>query len=516
MKPSPEDGPMKDTFFMNRLPAFLLFLLVVTAGVSCDSERGGDANANSGQPTVSQSDAEIKEQPPAEVDPSILGRLRNEKWTGDIDGMVERRYIRALVPYNKTSFFYDGPQPRGISYEGLKEFEKFLNQKLNTGSRPVQMVFIPVTREEGLKRMADGRGDIAVANIPIISEVKAIADLSDPVRDQAKELVVTGPNSPLIASLEDLSGREVFVRKQSRYWPNLVALNDKFKQDGKSPAILKEADPNLEDEDILNMVSNGEIGITIMDDLVAGLWSKVYDNLNVHSDIELGVGDQIGWAVQKGTPKFLALVNEFVKDHREGTSFGNTILLRYLKNKQYAVNNTAPAEMAKYKAAASYFKKYSAQYNFDWLLIAAQAYQESTIDQSKASPAGAYGVMQIKPSTAEGNPINIPDTRTNMENNIHAGIKYLDYIVNTYLKDAKFDKTNRSLFAFAAYNAGPARLADLRKKAVAQGLDPNIWFDNVEIVAAREIGPETVTYVSNIYKYYVGYKMTSEIKRTGK
>ena len=143
---------------------------------------------------------------------------------------------------------------------------------------------------------------------------------------------------------------------------------------------------------------------------------------------------------------------------------------------------------------------------------AAQAYQESTIDQSKASPAGAYGVMQIKPSTAEGNPINIPDSRTNMENNIKAGVKYMDYILNTNLKDAHFDKTNRDLFAFAAYNAGPARVAQLRKKAEAQGLDPNKWFNNVEIVAAKEIGPETVTYVSNIYKYYIGYKMIAERK----
>jgi membrane-bound lytic murein transglycosylase MltF len=493
----------------------ILVICVLVLGQSCGSgaNQGNAANTEvvAGQPETA------KDEPaPVQIDPNVMDRLRTEKWNGDLDGLVERRYIRALVLYNKTGFFYDGPQPRGISYEGLKEFENFLNKKLNTGKTPVYMVFIPVSREDGLKRLADGRGDIAVANIPIIPETQKFADFSDPVRDQAKEIVVTGPSAPPIASLDDLAGKEVFVRKASRYWPNLARLNEEFKKTGKPEITLKEADPNLEDEDLLNMVAAGVVGITVMDDLVAGLWSQVFEGLNVRKDIQIGSDDQIGWAVQKGTPKFLALVNEFVKDHKMGTSFGNTVLLRYLKDTKWAKNNAEPTEMEKYKAAVALFRKYATQYDFDWLMIAAQAYQESTIDQSKASPAGAYGVMQIKPSTAEGNPINIFDTRTKMENNINAGVKYLDYITNTNFKDAKFDKMNRSLFAFAAYNAGPARVSQLRKKAEAEGLDPNVWFNNVELIAAREIGPETVTYVSNILKYYVAYKMFADLKTTKK
>lgn len=487
-----------------------LLVLVIAIGSSCSptgtqsAVESTAANAEAGQ-TLSAA-----EQPPAPIDESVLGRLRNEKWTGDLDGLVERRYIRALVLYNKTNFFYDGPQPRGISYEALKEFENFLNKKLNTGKQPVYMVFIPVTREEGLKRLADGRGDIAASNIPIIPEMQQIADLSDPVRENAKEIVVTGPSAPAISSLDDLAGKEIFVRKTSRYWPNLVRLNEQFKQAGRPEMKLVVADADLEDEDILNMVAAGVAGITVMDDMIAGLWSKVYDGLTPHNDIVLAGDDKIGWAAQKGSTQLIALMNEFIKDHKIGTSFGNTILLRYLKDTKWAKNNTAPGEMAKYKAAVALFKQYAGQYDFDWLMIAAQAYQESTIDQSKSSPAGAYGVMQIKPSTAEGNPINIRDTQTDMANNINAGVKYMDYIVKTNFKDAKFDKVNRALFGFAAYNAGPARVASLRKKAAAEGLNPDVWFNNVELIAAREIGPETVTYVSNIYKYYIAYKMAVE------
>jgi membrane-bound lytic murein transglycosylase MltF len=166
--------------------------------------------------------------------------------------------------------------------------------------------------------------------------------------------------------------------------------------------------------------------------------------------------------------------------------------------------------MEKFRAAAEHFRKYGTQYGFDWLMVAAQAYQESRIDQSVRSPVGAVGVMQIKPSTAADKSVGIQDVETSIENNIHAGVKYMDYILRTNLKDAKMDRTNRGLIAVAAYNAGPGRIASLRRRAEQEGFDPNVWFNNVEIIAAKEIGAETVTYVSNIYKYYVGFKMATE------
>ena len=274
--------------------------------------------------------------------------------------------------------------------------------------------------------------------------------------------------------------------------------------------VLRAADENLQDEDILDMVNAGLVGVTVMDDLIAGFWGKIYNGITVHNDLSIADGDRIGWAVQKGTPQFLSLINEFVKDHKAGTAFGNTLLQKYLKDTKWAKNNIAPQEMEKFKTAVAFFKKYGAQYDFDWLMIAAQAYQESQIDQTKTSPVGAVGVMQIKPSTASGDPINISGVDKDMEKNINAGVKYLHFMMDHYFKGAKMTNIDRGLFAFASYNAGPNRIAKLRKQAEAEGLDPNIWFNNVEIVAAKEIGAETVNYVSNIYKYYVAYKMVAE------
>jgi membrane-bound lytic murein transglycosylase MltF len=163
--------------------------------------------------------------------------------------------------------------------------------------------------------------------------------------------------------------------------------------------------------------------------------------------------------------------------------------------------------MQRMKSYVKYFQKYAAEYNFDYLMLAAQGYQESTLRQDLVSPRGAVGVMQVLPQYAAAKPINIPDVR-DPENNIHAGAKMMAQITNTYFNDPGIDQMNKTLFTFAAYNAGQNRIVRLRKETQAQGLNPNVWFGNVELVVAKDIGQETVQYVSNIYKYYVAYKMT--------
>jgi membrane-bound lytic murein transglycosylase MltF len=179
-------------------------------------------------------------------------------------------------------------------------------------------------------------------------------------------------------------------------------------------------------------------------------------------------------------------------------------------------NSTTEEEMKKFRAMVALFQRYAKEYEFDYLMLGAQAFQESRIDQSVRSPAGAVGVMQIKPSTAADPSVGIMDVETSADNNVHAGVKYLRFVVNEYFNDAKMDSTNKLLFAFTSYNAGPARIAKLRKQAEAQGLDPNLWFRNVEYVAAKEIGQETVQYVSNIYKYYTAYKQIEAVNQKRK
>jgi len=171
-------------------------------------------------------------------------------------------------------------------------------------------------------------------------------------------------------------------------------------------------------------------------------------------------------------------------------------------NTQYVKGATADAGRKRFNALVTLFRKYGSQYSMDWMLMAAQGYQESRLDQNARSAVGAIGVMQVTSQT--GKDLNVGDIHL-IEPNIHAGVKYIRSIVDRYYSKEPMDDLNRMLFAFAAYNAGPGRIRQLQRETTERGLDQNVWFNNVERIASERIGRETVNYVSNIYKYYVTY-----------
>jgi membrane-bound lytic murein transglycosylase MltF len=321
-----------------------------------------------------------------------------------------------------------------------------------------------------------------------------------------KELLITGPSAPPIKSIDDLAGKKIHVRRSSSYYESLLRLNASFKKARKSRMKLVLADETLEDEDLLEMVNAGLIPMIVVDSHKARFWKQIFKKITVHQDIAVRDGAEIAWAFRKNCPKLKAVVNEFVKGHKEGTMLGNILFKRYLQNTKYVKNALSEKELKKHRSMVQLFKKYAGEYGFNYLMIGALAYQESGLDQSKRSPSGAVGVMQVLPTTAKDPNINIPDIEK-LRNNIHAGTKYLRFIVDRYYKDEPMDEVNKMLFAFASYNAGPAKINELRKKASNMGLDPNVWFNNVEVAASKSIGRETVQYVSNIYKYYIAYQM---------
>jgi membrane-bound lytic murein transglycosylase MltF len=438
---------------------------------------------------------------------SLEARVLNAKYTGDLDELIQRRVIRVLTVYSKTFYFIDQGTPRGIVYDGVQAFSDELNAKLKTGNLKIHFVFIPVSRNELIPFLAEGKGDIAMANLTITPERQKLVDFTDPVFKDVNEIVITGPKSPPIATLDDLSGKEVYVRKSSSYYESLMKLNEDFKKKGKPPVILKPAPENLEDEDFLEMLNAGLVKVLVVDQHIAVFWKQIFPNITLHPDVILRGGGNIGWAVRKNSPKFLAELNGFIKTHGKGTVTGNLLLQKYLKNTKYVVNSTSAAELKKFELIKELFLKYGTQYSVDAVLMAAQGYQESRLNQNVKSPVGAIGVMQVMPAT--GKDMKVGDI-AKVDPNIHAGIKYMRFMMDQYYKNEPMDNFNKMIFSFASYNAGPARIAGLRKKAAARGLNPNIWFGNVERIASEEIGRETVTYVSNIYKYYLAYKLILE------
>ena len=185
----------------------------------------------------------------------------------------------------------------------------------------------------------------------------------------------------------------------------------------------------------------------------------------------------------------------------------NEILDEYLKSTQWVKSAGTEEELEKFHRAVDLFRKYGAKYDLDYLLMMAQGYQESQLNQEAHSDVGAVGIMQLMPET--GRAMDVGDIHE-IEANIHAGVKYIRFMEDRYFADAPMTPLNKGLFAFASYNAGPARVEELRRIARERGLDSNIWFNNVERVAAATIGRQTVQYVSNIYKYYIAYTLLAE------
>jgi len=432
-----------------------------------------------------------------------------ERWSGDLDGMIKRRQIRALVVYSRSAFFYDQGRPEGISYEALQEFQQALNREFKTGRLPVTVTFLPLGYDQLEQALTGGMGDLIAIPVAITLERQQKVAFSTPIMTHVKQVVVAGPDHAAVKNLNDLSGKEIFVNPLTVYYQSVQDLNKSLEGNGKKPAILRSADKNLGDEDLLEMVNAGLIPATVTINVRALFWAKVFDHLHLCSECALSKEEELAWVMRKDSPKLKKFVDEFVETHREGTSFGNTLLRRYLQNTKWVKNVAADAEMRKFQLYVDFFKKYAAQYDFDYLMLIALAYQESELNQDRRNPTGALGIMQVIPKYAAASPIDVPNVDT-AEPNIHAGTKMLRVIADTYFKDEKLDALNKTLFTFASYNAGPIRIANLRKKAANEGLNPDEWFGNVEFVVAREVGQETVRYVSNIYKYYVAYKLVLE------
>ena len=431
---------------------------------------------------------------------------------GDFDAMLERRTIRVLTTYNKTGYFIHKGVQRGVTYDAFIQVEKRLNEQLRKDKAikrhlKVHIVFIPVAREALLASLIEGKGDIAAANLTITDKRKQQGvEFTDPLLENVRELLISGPHSPKVESAADLGGKTIFVRPSSSYYESLMAYNQARKEAGEPLIDIQPASEVLEDEDLVEMVNAGLLPFIVMDEHKARFWQKIFPKITIHETPVFREGGVIAWAVRKESPKLLAMLNQQIKAIR-GKATGEEILARYLKQNKFVKSAAAAAERKKFLQVVELFREYGDRYDVDWLLMAAQGYQESALNQKARSHVGAIGIMQIMPATGKG--LKVGDIRQ-LEPNIHGGAKYMRWMIDHYYADEPMTALDKALFSFASYNPGPAPVGRLRAETKKRGMDPNVWFHNVEYVAAEKIGPETVTYVGNIYKYYIAYKLVME------
>ena len=486
-------------------------LLIVVAATACSGQKedAPAATATSDRSATSAEDAAPIPETPSPYDalPEEVRVVLDKPFMGDFDEMIKRRAIRVAVTFNRTHYFIDHGEERGLTFESLKLFEKDLNEDLKTGNLKVHVVILPMSREQLYPALASGKVDMVAAMVTVTPEREKLVAFSEPTRTGVNEVVVTGPGAPPITTVDDLAGQEVFVRRGSIYDESLARLNAQLKSRGKPPVVITIAPDVLEDDDVLEMVNAGLAPITVVDDYLAEFWSTVFKDIAMHRDVTVRSGGQLAVAFRKESPKLRAAVNTWIQKHARGDAFRNVIERRYLETATYARNAAAEGEQRKLRAVVELFKKYGAQYEMDYLLMAAQGYQESTLDQNVKSPVGAIGVMQVMPAT--GKELNVGDI-SKIESNVHAGVKYMRFMRDQYFANEPMDDLNKTLMTFASYNAGPGRVRQLRREAEKQGLNPNVWFGNVERIASERIGRETVTYVSNIFKYYITYRLIAE------
>lgn len=427
----------------------------------------------------------------------------------DFGEMKEVRLVRALLAHSRTLFYSERGRQRGISADSVRGFERWLNRKYrrSLGARPITVALIPTPRDKLLQYLIEGRGDIAVANLTITPLRERLVDFSVPELKNVSEIVVTGPASPPLARLEDLAGKEVHVRQATSYYESLTELNARLARKGHAAIRIRLVPDALEDEDLMEMLNAGLLSVIVVDDWKAKLWAKLLPKIRPRPALKLRTGANIAWAFREGSPQLAREVNAYLSSREHQGKLTEWQLLQARRRIQRIENSTRSAQWRRFEATLELFRKYGERYRIDPLMVAAQAYRESRLDQGARSPAGAVGMMQVLPRT--GRAMSVGDIRK-VEPNIHAGVKYLRSIMDGYFDDPGIDEQNRTLFAMAAYNAGPTRIARLRRAAGRQGFDADLWFNNVEVAVGREVGREPVRYVRDIYKYYAAYKLQLE------
>jgi membrane-bound lytic murein transglycosylase MltF len=440
---------------------------------------------------------------------SRLSRL-SDTYTDDLPDLLKRGTIRVLTTYSPANFFVSKGWIYGFEYSLLKEYERLLNRGRNRDDLKIVLEYIPVPEELLIPCLEKGIGDVVAAGSVVTGENTTKFEFTDPYLTGVSEVLVSRDDAKPIQSLYDLAGRQIYVPRIKSHYESLARLNEQLRAMGLAQVTIIMGDEFLNSADILEMLNAGIIDLSLVESHLAALWSGILPKLRVHAKLPLRQGAGLAWMVRKNNPLLKASLNKFTRGHKKGTLLGNIYFNRYFKDTKWITNPLDSNGREKSLRYAPRFKKYGAKYNIDWMLLCALGYQESRLDQSRRSPKGAIGIMQILPSTAMDPRINISDCHL-LENNIHAGTKYLALLRDTYFNDSEMEPITRLRYALAAYNAGPANIREARVLAAKMGFNPNRWFGHGEMGALKLIGQEPVRYVSNINKYYLAYSLADTL-----
>ncbi len=482
----------KQSFIPNHSDKRRLIKLALLIGLFLLSTNQGSANS------------------PPDNHPTISERI-NQSFIGDLKEIRNRRILRVLVSYNRTNFFHTIRGDRGIEHDLIKAYEKYLNRGPRKERYKTHVVFLARPFEKLIPDLLNGYGDVVASGLTVTPERANLVDFTQPYIKNVQEILVSHSGIPAPKTIEELSGKQIIVVSNSSYIIHLERVNQALGRLGMEGIEIIKADPLLESEDLLEMVNAGLFDYTVVDNHIAGIYKNIYADIRLQEDFIFHHGGNIAWAINQNLPDLKKSLNNFIRNYaRPGKFLGNSLYKKYFENPYWIKQPLTLTALDEQPCLEYYFDRYATFYEFDWYLIAAQAFQESGFNQNLRSHANAVGIMQIKPSTARSKIVNIPNI-TDIENNIHAGVKYLAFIRDYYFSKPEYSPEDVINFSLAAYNAGPGRIKKLQRIAEQRGLDPYKWYYNVEIIARQRIGQETVNYVTKIQKTKIALKLSKEL-----
>ena len=444
-----------------------------------------------------------------QTDGSGLSDHLKQQRTGGLDEVIQKRYIRILTTSNSFDYFIHEGHARGYQYEMAKAFIDHVNDKfLNNDPLKIQFELVPLKRDQLIPGLLAGKGDFIAADIAETPDVSQSVAFSKPYRT-VDQWVVTHLPAEQFRSIEDFSSKRLALQKSSPSYLKILEINEKLKTKGKPPIQIELVDEDLETENLLELVSLKKYDFTIADSHIAEIGLVVFQNLKRVRKISLGKPMKISWVVQKKSKKMLREINDFLPKFKVGTEPGNVTLHRYYRDFNLIKSNLEKGGKKNSLSAFDHWiQKYSQEYGLDWRLMAALCYQESHFNPEARSDQGAVGLFQIKPQTAAEPYVGIPQIAgiENIENNIHAGIKYFAWIKKSHFDPiAELSEKEKLRMTLAAYNAGPSTILRARDMTLQMGLDPNQWFRHVEMATIAIDRVQSIKYVSEINKHYVSY-----------
>ena len=438
--------------------------------------------------------------------------FNNKAWSGDLDGMIERRLVRIAVPYGRTLFYHDRGRERGLTADAARKFEEYLNKKYKKDlkKRPITVLLIPTTRDQLIPALLEGRADIAAGNITITEARQAQIDFSVPIAKPFSEIIVTGPGAPALSTLDDLAGQEVFVRPATSYYESLTALNERFQAAGKPPMTLTLLPDPIEDEDKLDMINAGLLGISVVDEWLADVWSPLLPKVVAHKDLVLRSGGEVGWAFRKGSPKLQADVDDFVTNVVRKYGLVTSNLKSFSAKLRKADNAKAGKDWERFQQAVDAVPQVRRSVWVRLSPVGRPGLSGIPAGSIEAQPGGCHGHHAADAGDREGN-----EGRRRQTGGAERACRHEVHgpALRQLLSRRRARRDEPHAVRLRRLQRRPGPRAKLRKVAAEQGYDPNKWFNNVEWVVAAKVGQEPVTYVRNIYKYYVSYTLAIEAQQ---